>query len=801
MALAYLTINLDSFTGDDRPPVSQYSTITLDPGVDHIDAAADVIHVRSIVVSLDRQGKAATANGVPCVDGRVPVVAGVAYAVSAPNILRGGPHYIPALTAGQVVDLSDYITPGAPLTPDQAAALTARIVALELNEDDHTQYALADGTRGSFATAAQGAKADSAVQPGDLTAYATDAELTKAIADSQLLEPGPNRFNAATVTLEFRVDHTTGALTAAAGWWASDFIPVAASSPYWTKVSWYRAYYDNTKTFISGVNVGSITAGTTFTTPAGAAYVRDSHFQQAQIATQVVAEGSTALPWTAYAVQVPPEILREVTPSVVVTDAATGATLGDALASLAVVAGPPANAFNPATVTDGFYFNTTTGVMTAGADWHTSDFIPVTAGTVYAGNLVWWIAWFTRDQVFISGSNLTPQGAKTFTAPAGAVYARFSWFGATVPSTIVFRTGTSAVLPPIPYTAASVDASLIKHTATINLPATIPALVGAETNLYFDGIVSGDYATFDIDVTCTIGTQQADRWTVTPAAAGTYPVTIDVYRDGVGVARAITSLVVKAAAVGTGVTKSVVVIGDSLIDNATSPPTVLPTLFGAGDPMDITMLGTRGTGPGLHEGRAGWSTTTYTTLSTSGGITNAFWNGSAFSFPAWKTAQGYATVDYAIVNLGINDIFTPTTDAAAATAIATALAQLGTMVTSITGTGTKVGICVTTPPARSQDAFGASYGSGQTRWRYRRNLASWNAALIATFGGRTAEGIYLLPTNAALDTANNFPTTTAAVNSRNATTSSRQNNGVHPASSGSAQLADVMHHWIKGFES
>jgi hypothetical protein len=108
MALAYLTINLDAFTGDDHPPVPSYSTITLDPGADHIDTAADVIHVRSIVVSLDRQGKAATANGVPCVDGKVPVVAGVAYAVSAPNVLRGGPHYIPALTAGQVVDLSDY---------------------------------------------------------------------------------------------------------------------------------------------------------------------------------------------------------------------------------------------------------------------------------------------------------------------------------------------------------------------------------------------------------------------------------------------------------------------------------------------------------------------------------------------------------------------------------------------------------------------------------------------------------------------------------------------------------------------
>lgn len=42
-----------------------------------------------------------------------------------------------------------------------------------LADDDHTQYALADGSRGTFATAAQGALADSATQPGDLATVAT----------------------------------------------------------------------------------------------------------------------------------------------------------------------------------------------------------------------------------------------------------------------------------------------------------------------------------------------------------------------------------------------------------------------------------------------------------------------------------------------------------------------------------------------------------------------------------------------------------------------------------------------------
>lgn len=37
-----------------------------------------------------------------------------------------------------------------------------------LADDDHPQYALADGTRGSFATTAQGALADTATQPADL---------------------------------------------------------------------------------------------------------------------------------------------------------------------------------------------------------------------------------------------------------------------------------------------------------------------------------------------------------------------------------------------------------------------------------------------------------------------------------------------------------------------------------------------------------------------------------------------------------------------------------------------------------
>lgn len=46
-----------------------------------------------------------------------------------------------------------------------------------LSDDDHTQYALADGSRGSFATTAQGSLADTAVQPVAIANFETTTEL------------------------------------------------------------------------------------------------------------------------------------------------------------------------------------------------------------------------------------------------------------------------------------------------------------------------------------------------------------------------------------------------------------------------------------------------------------------------------------------------------------------------------------------------------------------------------------------------------------------------------------------------
>ena len=72
---------------------------------------------------------------------------------------------------------------------------------------------------------------------------------------------------------------------------------------------------------------------------------------------------------------------------------------------------------------------------------------------------------------------------------------------------------------------------------------------------------------YDIDATCSIGQQQAERFVVKAsdaAAAGTYALTIDVWDRGVKVATGTTSLIVKASTAGAGKTLKIVAAGDSL---------------------------------------------------------------------------------------------------------------------------------------------------------------------------------------------------------------------------------------------
>ena len=99
------------------------------------------------------------------------------------------------------------------------------------------------------------------------------------------------------------------------------------------------------------------------------------------------------------------------------------------------------------------------------------------------------------------------------------------------------------------------------------------------------------------------------------------------------------------------------VIGDSTVAYNHMTQAMLDE-FTAAD-KTLTLIGTRGTAPNLHEGRAGATAKEYCTQATAAGVTNPFYNSETghFDFNQYMTEQGYTAPDFVIIQLGINDLY------------------------------------------------------------------------------------------------------------------------------------------------
>jgi len=345
------------------------------------------------------------------------------------------------------------------------------------------------------------------------------------------------------------------------------------------------------------------------------------------------------------------------------------------------------------------------------------------------------------------------------------------------------------------------------YVPTLVIPPTIYGVQGREANVYFDNLLLEDASRYNVDVTSAsgVGTQQNERWTWIPAGAVTTgSLSIALHDKGTSTQLVSVSAAQRAAAssAGSGLTKKVMMIGDSLTADGTITQTLLD--IDATDVMSVTLYGTIGTAPNKHEGRGGWTVTSYTSATHVDSTPNPFWNASlptpAVDFGWYLTQNTYPAMDWVLIQLGTNDVFSATSDGAAVSATQASLTRLDTLINSIkaSNVNTKVGLVIAPPPSFDQDSFGANYGTGQTRWRFKRNILIWARDIIAKYQGQEASRVFLVPSNTALDTLNNMSrAASAAVNSRSAVTSTRQNNGVHPVTSGYQQIGDALWAFLK----
>lgn len=352
-------------------------------------------------------------------------------------------------------------------------------------------------------------------------------------------------------------------------------------------------------------------------------------------------------------------------------------------------------------------------------------------------------------------------------------------------------------------TAQAHIASLYGTNLAISLPATYWGIFGNPMRIYWDGAVARGadwiWSTYSPDnaTGVQVGTNLTDSWFWTPGTNyGTHSLTI--VATGRGPLFDITNATKTVSTVTCtnvlNATKALLYIGDSTGAGTCS---ALSNIVSTVTTLTLNQLGTIASGGGLSESIPGIKASIFTTAGTYGGYTNEFWNGAEFDANYWRTNKSLGTPTHIVINLGINDVATATVFS---TAWSTMYAALDTMIGSLTNTfsSAKVGICLCYPGSSDNDGFGANYGASELSQKFaRNNLRQLYPAMIARYGGRTAEKLYVVPTHTSIDTVYGYPySLVAPIPGDTTSTILRHTNGVHPNSNGYRQAAHTILAWI-----
>lgn len=309
---------------------------------------------------------------------------------------------------------------------------------------------------------------------------------------------------------------------------------------------------------------------------------------------------------------------------------------------------------------------------------------------------------------------------------------------------------------------------------TVAIPPVVRVLTGGEFSIYYANVISRQNAIFWCGSVSGLTTRRYDdHLSVTANAAGTYPLQWKVYSSGYSLLASGTCTII--AIDNKAVTASALVIGDSTVTQGGYICQKLLSCFSAAGGA-LTLLGTRGTAPAKHEGRAGWKASDYCTKAADGTYTNPFYD-NGFDFSHYMATQGYTGVGVVVIQLGINDIFYAGLDSFSA---AETIGYMDAMVTSILAydSSIKVIVGLLTPPNGNTSVFTEKYGTSQIDFVYRLNTIRLSKALMEHFAGNAS--VVVSPNNCVLNPTQDI------------------NDGVHPTEGGYAKLGQTIYETMLG---
>lgn len=308
----------------------------------------------------------------------------------------------------------------------------------------------------------------------------------------------------------------------------------------------------------------------------------------------------------------------------------------------------------------------------------------------------------------------------------------------------------------------------------INLTKTY-GIVGKELDIYFNNII---YAKEDyvVNVICEYGQQTEEKWSYIPDETGEFEITIQLLQEG-KVVSSKTNLIKIVDEQLSNSNISYLAIGDSTTAAGEYTQRLIDNFDKTN--VSITLLGTQGSVPNLHEGRGGWSYATYqkpiynTTV-------NPFYNNltNKFDMKYYMNSNSYSKLNYVTIGLGINGLFACKSNITALQYINEMLEDLNIMIDSIHeyNKDIKIGVLVTIPPTEDETKFDNDYNGVQTLERYKINNILWCNELISQYSKR--DDVYLIPTNETINCKTGFQ------------------NGVHPNESGYNEMGDTIYAWM-----
>ena len=308
----------------------------------------------------------------------------------------------------------------------------------------------------------------------------------------------------------------------------------------------------------------------------------------------------------------------------------------------------------------------------------------------------------------------------------------------------------------------------------VSIPKVIHIVVGNEFKMYYKNVLSRNDCKLWIGSTSGITARHYSEYlSITASEAITKNISWKVYDNTFSV---LASGTVQVVAIDNKVkTAKALVIGDSTVTQSNAISQKLLDCFSASG-GNLTLLGTRGSAPALHEGRAGWSAKDYCTKASDSSYTNPFYN-NGFDFSHYMTQQGYGEVDVVVIQLGINDIFSMTYENFTAT---TALNYIQQMVDSVIAYNNNIKIVINllSVPNGNGTSFTDTYGTSQIDFINLVNSIRMSKALIDKF----ADNLYVTisPNNCVLDSKTDI------------------NDGVHPNLTGYAKLGQAIYETING---